>query len=142
MNLKENIGTVIARYGVALILLWIGIYKFTPTEAKDIVDVVSHSPFMSWMYQLFSIPTTSMIIGVLEIITALLFIISPFNNKMSLIGGILGTATFFITLSFIITTEKMFSVVDGIHLTNFFILKDIVFLGVSIQMIIDNWNKK
>jgi uncharacterized membrane protein YkgB len=44
---SSSIGFAIAIIGTAITLLWIGIFKFTSTEAKDRQDVVKNSPFMS-----------------------------------------------------------------------------------------------
>src|SRR5258708_35847526 len=46
----ESAGAVVSRYGLVVILLLIGILKFTPAEADGIQPLVAHSPFMSWMY--------------------------------------------------------------------------------------------
>jgi uncharacterized membrane protein YkgB len=50
----ENVGAVVSRYGLVVILLLIGILKFTPAEADGIQPLVAHSPFMSWMYLVLS----------------------------------------------------------------------------------------
>lgn len=39
-------GYYISLYGVALVLLWIGIFKFTPTEAAAIKPLVENHPLM------------------------------------------------------------------------------------------------
>ena len=46
----ERIGGGIVRYGLALVLGWIGALKFTAYEAKGIEPLVSHSPLTSWAY--------------------------------------------------------------------------------------------
>jgi len=50
------------------VLLWIGIYKFTPTEAKLIEPLVKNHFLMGWLYQVFSIQTVSNLVGSAEII--------------------------------------------------------------------------
>lgn len=40
MNKLEKTGFYIALYGMAIVLIWIGIFKFTPTEVKGIKSVV------------------------------------------------------------------------------------------------------
>jgi reactive chlorine resistance protein C len=44
----QLIGAAVIRYGLALLLLWIGASKFTAYEAMGIVPLVSNSPLMSW----------------------------------------------------------------------------------------------
>jgi uncharacterized membrane protein YkgB len=42
------VGTHVARYGLAIVLLWIGGMKFTAYEAEGIKPMVANSPFMGW----------------------------------------------------------------------------------------------
>ncbi|QZT37988.1 YkgB family protein [Halosquirtibacter xylanolyticus] len=126
------IGENVERYGLVLILLWYGIFKFTPTEAEAIVPLVKNSPFMSWMLHLFSVQVTSNIIGSAEIITALALAVGPWKPKIGLVGGILSTLTFLATLSFLFSSPGMFKLVDNMYVPNGFILKDLMLLGFSI----------
>ncbi len=41
----EKVGMVVLRYGLAVILLWVGGLKFTEYEAKGIEPLVANSPF-------------------------------------------------------------------------------------------------
>ncbi len=122
--------------GTAIILLWIGIFKFTPTEAKAIQSLINHSPFMSWMTPTFGVQATSNFIGTIEIITALLLlcVLIPEHTfqRLAQIGGILGVGIFLCTLSFLATTPGAFSLHDGIVIPDGFLLKDIVLLGASL----------
>jgi len=45
----ERIGALIIRYGLVIILLWVGALKFTAYEAEAIQGLVANSPLMSWM---------------------------------------------------------------------------------------------
>ena len=40
----QQIGNLISKAGLVLVLLWIGIYKFTPSEAKLIEPLLVNSP--------------------------------------------------------------------------------------------------
>ncbi len=136
-NRTKTIGFNIAIAGTAITLIWIGLFKFTPTEAKDIQDVVKNSPFMSWLNLIFSIQGVSIFVGLFEIITAILLLLQIFYKRLSLTAGVLGSCIFLITLSFLFTTPGMFTTVDGLLLANAFILKDIVLLGVCVQVFIN-----
>jgi len=41
-------GTHVARYGLAIVMLWIGGMKFTAYEAEGIRPMVANSPLMRW----------------------------------------------------------------------------------------------
>jgi hypothetical protein len=47
-----HIGTGILRYGLVIVLLWIGGMKFTAYEAAGIAPLEIHSPLVSWAYYL------------------------------------------------------------------------------------------
>src|ERR1700751_1251259 len=51
----ERIGTQITRYGLVIVLLWIGGMKFTAYEAEGIEPLVANSPLMGWVYGLTSV---------------------------------------------------------------------------------------
>lgn len=57
------VGIEILRYGLVLVVGWIGLMKFTGYEAKGIEPLVTHSPFMSWMYSFLSVQTFSNLLG-------------------------------------------------------------------------------
>jgi len=59
----EGLGILILRYGLLAILLWIGAFKFTATEAKAIQPLISHSPLMSWLYAVTDVQGASRLLG-------------------------------------------------------------------------------
>ena len=137
----RNIGGNLSRIGVGIVLLAIGLYKFTSQEAEAIFSDVSNSPILSWLYKVGSHQFVSDLIGGFEILVALLIFFGFKNQKAALMGGILGTLIFLITLSFFFTspTANVYQTVDWCPTPNGFILKDIVFLGVCLQLTIYNW---
>ncbi|WP_394145631.1 YkgB family protein [Vibrio atypicus] len=135
-DLKQtNFGYYIGVFGVALVLAWIGIYKFTPTEAKLIEPLVANHFAMSWLYDLLSVQAVSNIIGATEIIVAIGLIAGFKNPKIAYYSGIASAGIFIATLSFLLTTPNTWKVSDGILVTNFFLVKDILFLAIAITVI-------
>jgi uncharacterized membrane protein YkgB len=68
----EAAGIWVSRYGLVVVLLLIGVLKFTPGEAAGIQPLVAHSPLLSWMYGLLSVQGCSNVIGAIEIAIAAL----------------------------------------------------------------------
>lgn len=135
-ELKQSyIGYNLGVIGVALVLAWIGIYKFTPTEAKLIEPLVVNHPAMSWLYDIISVQAVSNLIGATEIIVAIGLIAGFKNAKIAYVSGIAAAVIFVATLSFLLTTPNTWKVSDGILVTNFFLVKDILFLAISISVI-------
>jgi uncharacterized membrane protein YkgB len=135
MKIISKAGYPVAVIGLALVLIWIGIFKFTPTEAKGIKGLVENSPLMAWMYQAFSLQAVSNIIGAFEIVTALLLVASFKWSKAGLVGGAMGVITFLVTLSFLITTPGINATIDGVWIPDQFILKDLMALGICLMVL-------
>lgn len=119
----------------ALILIWIGIFKFTPTEAAAIKPLVENSFLMSWMYKIGTVQQVSNFIGFFEIVTGTLLIASLWQTKAGLIGGYLTIIIFLTTLSFLATTPGVWKTVDGVPTTEFFVLKDLAYLAIGLMVI-------
>lgn len=126
-----NLGVI----AMSLVLLWIGIVKFTTEEALGIKPLVEHSFLMSWLYQVASVNAVSMIIGVFEIVTAIFLLISFKSRIAGRIGGYLSLIIFVTTLSFLITTPGIWKTMGSVPVTDFFILKDLAFLAIALQVI-------
>jgi len=116
---------------VASVLIWIGGLKFYEFEAKGIESLVSTSPFMSWMYSVWSIQGASNVIGAYDwLITALLGIGLFFSQRKLIIIGILGAGTVFIvTQTFIFTTGNGFNESTILTGLSQFIIKDLWYIA-------------
>ncbi|MCT7904804.1 Inner membrane protein ykgB [Candidatus Ornithobacterium hominis] len=135
---QQDIGMIVMILGTALILLWIGVFKFTPTEAEAIKPLMQNQPLLSWMYSILGVQGVSNFIGIVEIVTAILLILG-LNFKLLLkYAGALLILTFTITISFIFTTPGVWKSVDGVPVTDFFILKDLIPLGLGIKLLNDH----
>ena len=60
----ETAGHLILRYGLVLVVGWIGAMKFTAYEAAGIQPLVANSPFMGWMYRFLSVRLFSDLLGI------------------------------------------------------------------------------
>ncbi len=132
----ENLGANIIRYGLVIILLWVGALKFTAYEAEGIQGLIANSPLMSWMYSVMSVRTASMLIGVVEIIAGLMIATRPFAPKISAIGSIIAIGIFLITLHFLLTTPGVWQPGYGFPfpspMPGQFIAKDLALLGIAV----------
>lgn len=138
MNIRKNlfsgnkiykIGYDITQFSTATILLWIGIFKFTPTEAASIKPLIEYHPFTFWVYDVFSKQTVSNFIGIIEISLAIILLLSIKFHFLKRYAGLGIIFTFLITLSFLFFTPGMWRIKDGIPITDYFILKDLAYLG-------------
>lgn len=132
----QQTGMQLSRYGLVVILLWIGGMKFTSDEAEAIRPFVENSPLMSWTYPIFGVQGLSNLLGVAEILTALLIASRPLAPGASALGSLLAVATFLTTLTFLVTTPLAWIAERGgfpaLSVPGQFVLKDIALLGVSV----------
>lgn len=132
----ESVGGHVVRYGLVLVLLWIGGMKFTAYEAEGISGFVAHSPFMSWAYQLFSKTQFSAVLGTVELLAAVLIAARPFSARFSAIGSALAVGMFLTTLTFLLTTPGVVESSLGFPalsaMPGQFLIKDVVLLGAAL----------
>lgn len=129
-------GTHIARYGLVIVMLWIGAMKFTAYEAEGIRPLVANSPLMGWAYKVMSVGAFSAMLGVVELLIGLLIALRPVWPLGSAIGSGLAIGTFLTTLTFLFTTPGWEPSLGGFPalsaMPGQFLLKDLVLLGVAV----------
>lgn len=132
----KGIGTHVTRYGLVIVLLWIGGMKFTAYEAEGIKPLVANSPLMGWVYRLTSVGGFSAFLGVVEIAIGLLIALRPVWPIGSAAGSGLAAGMFLTTLSFLVTTPGWEKSLGGFPalsaMPGQFLLKDVVLLGASL----------
>ena len=131
----EDVGREIVRWGLIVVLGWIGAMKFTAYEAVGIQPLVAHSPFVSWMYDFLSIRSFSAVLGCIEIATAVLLGLRYVSPKASAAGSLLAIGLFATTLSFLFTTpgwEPTLGFPALSAMPGQFLLKDLVLFGAAV----------
>ncbi|MBX9579049.1 MAG: YkgB family protein [Gemmataceae bacterium] len=130
------IGTHVARYGLVVVLLWIGGMKFTAYEAEGIKPMAANSPLTGWAYGVLSVTAFSAVLGVIEIAIAVLIALRPVWPIGSAAGSGLAAGMFLTTFSFLFTTPGWEPTLGGFPalsaMPGQFVLKDIVLLGVAL----------
>src|SRR6266436_2085270 len=131
----EEVGKEIVRWGLVVVLAWIGGMKFTAYEAMGIQPLVAHSPLLGWMYDFLSVRSFSTTLGFIEIGTAVLISLRSVSPKASAIGSVLAMGLFATTLSFLFSTPGWEPSLGGFPALSGhpgqFLLKDIVLFGAS-----------
>src|SRR5438094_278114 len=132
----KSIGMHIARYGLAIVLLWIGGMMLTAYQAEGIRPLVANSPLMSWVYRVMSVGGFSSLLGVVEIAIGVLIALRPVWPRGSAVGSALASGMFLTTLGFLVTTPGWEPSLGGFPalsaLPGQSLLKDIVRLGASL----------
>jgi len=137
----DGVAGLLARSGLVIVIAWFGLMKFTHYEATGIQPLVSESPFMSWLYDIFSVYTFSVLLGVFEVAAAVLIAVKPWWPKLSILGSALAILLFAATISFLFTTPGVFEESVGgfplLSLTGGFLIKDVALLGISAWTLVD-----
>lgn len=127
---------------IAVIYAWFGGMKFTAYEAQGLVDLVSNSPLVSWMYAIFSVRGFSSFLGVLELSIGTLIAARFISPVYSLLGGALSSGLFVTTISFMITTPGVVVPELGFPAISVapgqFLLKDVGLLALSLWIAMDS----
>jgi uncharacterized membrane protein YkgB len=95
---------------------------------------------MFWLYRIFRLQGVSNLIGVIEIVIALLIALRPFSARCSFVGSTGAIITFVLTVSFLLSTPGAVQFSHGVPLlgdAGQFLVKDLVLLGASIWIAAD-----
>jgi uncharacterized membrane protein YkgB len=133
----QAVGGVVIRYGLVVVIGWIGLMKFTRVEAEAIWPLVQHSPLMGWASTALGVRPFSNLVGVVEVTIASLIALRPVAARASALGSALAVGMFATTLSFLLTTPGVWEASLGSFpaitvLPGQFLLKDVVLLGAAL----------
>jgi uncharacterized membrane protein YkgB len=140
----EAVGRALTRYGLAVVVGWIGLMKFTTYEADGIRPFVAHSPLTSWVYGLMSVRGFSAVLGVVEVAIAILIAARPLSSRATILGSALAVGMFLTTLSFLATTPGVWaSSAGGFPALSAFpgqaLIKDLALLGIALWSFGEAW---
>ena len=132
----EAVGRMILRYGLVLVVGWIGAMKFTAYEAAGIQPLVANSPLMSWMYGFLSVRAFSNLLGAVEVAVAVMIALRPVSSRIAAVGSGMAVMMFLTTLSFLFSTPGWEASLGGFPALSVvpgqFLLKDVVLLGAAV----------
>ncbi len=130
------LGHRVLRYGLALVIGWIGGMKFTAYEAQGIAPLVAKSPFLGWTYRVLTVRHFSAGLGVVEVSIGVLIALRPWSRQACAIGSVAASLMFLTTLSFLFSTPGWEPSLGGFPSLSGgvgqFLLKDLVLLGAAI----------
>jgi reactive chlorine resistance protein C len=128
-------GSFLLRYGLVLVLAWIGAMKFTKFEANAVQPLVANSPFLAWTYRVFTLRGLSNVLGCVELAIAALIALRPLAPRLSAAGSALAMGMFLTTITFLFSTpgwEPRLGGFPALSDAGGFLLKDVVLLGAAV----------
>jgi uncharacterized membrane protein YkgB len=140
----EAVGRELARYGLVVVVGWIGLMKFTAYEAEGVRPFVTNSPLLSWVYGPLSVRGFSALLGAVEVAIALLIAARPLSARASALGSALAVGMFLTVLSFLVTTPGVWEPSLGgfpalSAVPGQFLLKDLALLGIALWSLGEAW---
>ena len=139
-NYIRRLGRALALAGVVLPLLLIGGMKFTQVEINALKPLISGTPWLAWMYPLFGEAGASYVLGIVEVATSLLLILSPWWPLAAVAGGALGTLIFLVTCSimFALPIWEPTLGFPALGPLGQFLIKDVALLGITLVILGEN----
>lgn len=139
-SVLTRVGSLVSRYGLVVVLAWIGFGKYVKMEARVLIE---HSPLMSWVYDFLSVNAVARSLGTMEIVAAILVALHPLWPRVGIVGSALAVVLFLGTISFLFTSP-------GVVVTHAwglpvlsaqpgqFLLKDLVLIGVAFSTLAES----
>ncbi|MGQ0641767.1 MAG: DUF417 family protein [Gemmatimonadaceae bacterium] len=136
-----SVGRRAALYGLwlgqLLVLIWIGLMKFTRIEALGIEPLMRSHPLFAWLYGPLDVQSVAIAIAGIELTTAGLIALWPWRPEVARWGLLLVAGLYVITNSFLITLPGWqagfgFPFVGG---TGQFLLKDLLLLAGALILL-------
>ena len=117
--------------------LWMGFLKFFTYEVNAVSGLMMTNPLTSWFVKAFGNSLSVGIIGVVEILAAILILIGFKNTKLGVIGASLAMLTLLVTSTFMVfgpVIQEGHSFPFLSPMPGQFILKDLPLLGAAVYL--------
>jgi uncharacterized membrane protein YkgB len=125
----------VLRTTLVVVFLAFGYVKFFAFEADGVAPLIAAHPLLAWLQPTFGHAGASAFLGVFEITAGVLLATRPLAPRLSALGGIMGMATFLVTVTLFWFVPGVFEASAGgfpaISGTGGFLLKDAVLFGAS-----------
>lgn len=131
----QRAGRGVALIGLVLPLLLIGGLKFTQVEIDALRPMIGGTPWLAWLVPVFGAAGASYLIGGVEILTAILLVVSPWAARAGVVGGALAALTFLTTCSMLVALPAWDENLGGFPALaplGQFLIKDVALLGVAL----------
>jgi len=129
-------GLALTRYGLVIVVGWIGAMKFTAVEANAIEPLVRNSPLLGWAYGIVSVRGFSTALGIVELAIAAAIAARRWSPPAAAAGSAAAVGMFLTTLTFLFSTPGWEPSLGGFPalavLPGQFLLKDLVLLGAAL----------
>jgi uncharacterized membrane protein YkgB len=129
------VGSLVLRYGLVTVFVWVGGLKFKDYEVANAEPLVTWSPLTSRLRAKLGARKLCRLVGITQLVFGSLIALKPLAPKVSAVGS-LGAASMMVgTLSFLVTTPDAWQDGQGMPQLSVLgeaLLKDGVLLGAAL----------
>lgn len=129
------LGSLILRYGLATVFVWVGALKFTDYEVANAEPLVTGSPLTSLLRKKLGARNLGRLVGSSQVLLGALIAAKPFAPRASTAGSLAAAGMMVGTLSFLATTPEAWENGQGMPQLSVLgeaLLKDSVLLGAAL----------
>jgi uncharacterized membrane protein YkgB len=103
-KLLKTVGIFILRYGLGIVIIWLGFLKFKNSEAEYTHQLISGG-YLSWLFKYLTPYALNHIVAYLQIVIGLFIMLKPISRALSFWGGIGATLMFLFSISLLFTSQ-------------------------------------
>ncbi len=134
-------GHFLLRYGLAIVLVWLGVLKFRSSEVMHLERALAQVHLLGWLLHYFTAYALSQLFAWLLIITGILVALRPVSRRLSLWGGSVAFFIFLMGVVMLVSSGFVWasgSVFPGLSSLGQSLLKDLVLLGAASWCVADS----
>jgi uncharacterized membrane protein YkgB len=128
------ISQFLLRYGLGIVLIWLGLMKFRNAEALHIEQAMAQTFLFKWLLKYVTIYAFAQIIAWIQILSGLLIMLNPVSKKSAAWGGALAVLIFVAGILIFITSGIVWQTGYGfpeLSRTGHALIKDFILLGAA-----------
>lgn len=130
-RLLKTIGVFILRYGLGIVIIWLGFLKFKNSEADYTYQLISGG-YLSWILKYLTPYALNQILAYMQIIIGVFIMVKPISKPLSFWGGVAAAAMFLISISLLFSSDVVWLTGYGfpeLSKVGQSILKDFILFG-------------
>ncbi len=132
-KLLKNVGVFILRYGLGIVIIWLGFLKFKNSEAEYTRQLISGG-YMAWILKYLTPYALNQIVAYLQIIIGFFIMTKSVSRPLSFWGGFAAAIMFLFSVSLLFTSSIVWQTGYGfpeLSKVGQAVLKDFILFGAA-----------
>lgn len=106
-KLFDGMATFLLRYGLAIVLIWLGITKLRNFEQDNIRHLIENSALLTWMFKYVATSTVISIIAYGQIVCGVMIGLKPLSDKVAFWGSLIIVIGCIVSVSFVFSSDMV-----------------------------------